>query len=807
VIGTEPSTSPGDPPAQDPSAQLAQLQSWLLAAGSFGRLTVWERDLQTGQGRWAPEIFDLFGLPRASRSPDFDEAMGRIHARDRDRVAEVFARSLAHAGRHETRYRIVHADGSLRYVHSLWEVPADGRRVTGVLIDDTESVRQAQEHEVTRMHLSMVSRLVGMSLWRRELATGRVLRGEQIWQRGGAPPAEGCDVVAEVRGRIHPEDWAVAEQADQRALDGDEPADAEIRYDDPADGVRTLMTRRLVQRDEDGRPVAIVGAGMDITEQVTARERYRDLLERFDTLVEGAGVGMWTRDLATGEIEWNEPLRRIYGLAPGDPLPFGPGAVVSSPIVAEHRARAAEAMRETLDPQGPDRVEITFDIVRPDGQRRQLVSRARRIESSRPLACGVVIDVTDVQRAEQALRDKAAAEQASRAKSAFLSRMSHELRTPLNAVLGFTELLLHDPILPPAPVQRERLQHVLQAARHLLGLVDDVLDLQDDRDRPGVDLSRCCDLGHVIDQVLAWNADQARNAGVQLHAAGDRPVVIGAERHWRQVLANLVSNAIKYNRRGGQVTVSAGHGERDGQAWMEIRDSGQGIPAARLPQLFEPFNRLGAEAAGIPGTGLGLSIVRQIVESLGGTVVVDSEAGVGTRVRVTMQRAVSPAMAPSDPAEVPGPGAAAQPRADIVYVEDNPVNVLLVREILAQRPRLRLHVATTVAEALAIVPRVQPALLLVDLHLPDGSGHELLARLRAQGPLPAQHCVALSADALPDEVARSLAGGFEAHWVKPIDLVGFLAGVDHLLGEGEGGESGGSAAPGPAPPLASPASP
>jgi len=129
-------------------------------------------------------------------------------------------------------------------------------------------------------------------------------------------------------------------------------------------------------------------------------------------------------------------------------------------------------------------------------------------------------------------------------------------------------------------------------------------------------------------------------------------------------------------------------------------------------------------------------------------------------------------------------GVAAGAQADVVYVEDNPVNVLLVREVLAQRPRLRLHVATTVAEAIELVPRVRPALLLVDLHLPDGTGHDLLARLRAQDPQPARHCVALSADALPEEVSRSLEGGFEAHWVKPIDLVGFLAGVDHLLGQG-----------------------
>ena len=773
----------------DAAAQLHRLGTLLDVAQEFGRLGVWEHDTATGAGHWSAHIFRLFGLEPGPAAPSFDAAMALLGPADRERVRQEFQRSLARPGRHETRYGVRHADGRRTVLHSIWQVPAQGTRVVGVLIDDTETVALAQAHEVARTQLALAARLAGLSVWRTDLATQRIDLGDRPWQAAGLDPSAREMPVAEIRALTHPDDLAAADEAVRQALAGGGPADAEIRHRLPG-GWRTLLTRRVAERDADGRPVALLGVGVDISEQVETRERYRTLLDRFDMVVEATGIGVWTWDLETNTHDWSAATCSIYGLPPGQAAPGPLVGGVAAAIVPEDRAAVRDALQRVRRPDTP-RIKTTFRIRRPNGALRTLVARAHRLDGQHPQLYGIVIDVTELHRAADAVRDKEAAEQAHRATRAFLSRMSHELRTPLNAVMGFGALMQDDPAHPLDGVQRDRLTHVVQAARHLLGLVDDVLELGRDATLQGPHAGQHCDLSAVIEEVLARQADAAAAAGVRLSASGTCPRVAGAARQWRQVVAHLVSNAIKYNRPGGFVQVALRETDDARWAQLEVRDSGRGIGAAQQQHLYEPFNRLGADQGGIPGTGLGLSIVRQLLQALGGEIVLHSQAGVGTQVLVQVPRASGvaadrpgpPADAPPDPTP---PGPADRPAegasADIVYVEDNSVNVLLVREVLAQRPQLRLHVAATVAEAEALVPRVLAALLLVDMHLPDGDGHQLLQRLSAGGTRPARHCIALSADVLPEEVARALAGGFDAYWAKPIDVTAFLAGVDRLLG-------------------------
>jgi PAS domain S-box-containing protein len=802
-----------DPTKPDDASELARLRLWVDAAQDFGRLSLWERDTRDGSGRWDRHIFTLYGLPPAPQAPHYDEMLELLHPDDRIGLRASYLASLERPGRHETRFRIVHRDGHVVHVHSIWQVPATGHQVVGVLIDDTESLSLARAHEVARTQLGMASQLAGISFWRTDLASGRVHRVGDEWHGSWADPGPDGRPLAALREHVHPDDRDALERASQRALASDEAPIVEARSR-AADGeYRTFLTRRVAQRDGSGRPTALLGVAMDITAQMRDREHLSELLERQDMIVDATGTGVWRWDPDAGVRHWNDALRAIYGLPLDGPLPALDGDGVAAPVLPPDRPAVADALRRVRGPDAPC-VEASYRIRRPDGEVRMLVGRARRMPGSTQAISGIVLDVTDMRRAEAALRDKAVAEAASRAKDAFLSRVSHELRTPLNAVLGFTGLVLDERAGPLTDGQRGHLQQVQDAGRHLLDLVDDLLHIGRHDSLGGADdASKGCDLAAVVEQAVAWQAERASAAGVRVCVSGHGPRVRGDEQAWRQVIGNLLSNAIKYNRPGGWVEIALRPADDPGWAELALRDSGIGMSPAQLRHLFEPFNRLGAERLGVPGTGLGMSIVRRIVRSLGGDVGVESQPGAGTSVRLRVPRApddgpgadraapaggersepssaapsaappVAPAVAPSGPpsavpAAGPGPVAAA---ADVVYVEDNKVNALLVEQVLARRPQLRLHVAGGVEAGHALTRRVRPALLLVDMHLPDGTGYDLIERLRRDGALPAHRCIALSADVMPAEVERALSAGFDDYWAKPIDVARFLADIDRLL--------------------------
>ena len=385
----------------------------------------------------------------------------------------------------------------------------------------------------------------------------------------------------------------------------------------------------------------------------------------------------------------------------------------------------------------------------------------------------------------EAARDQA--EEASRAKSQFLARMSHELRTPLNAVLGLSQVMRSAPGALDSG-QRLHLQTIEQAGRHLLALIDDTLDLA--RIESGeVRVERVAvNLASTAAAVRLALAPMAAGAGVTVQPA----VQLEAHEPWvwadavrvRQVLLNLVSNAIKYNRTGGSVRVVF---ELVDDHWaVHVIDDGKGLSAQQMAHLFEPYNRLGAENSRVPGTGIGLAIARSMVGLMGGRLCADSTLGQGSRFTLEL-----PALAPAE-AHDAGPatdfGALAPSErgqgASLLYVEDNEVNVVVFEACLARRPGVALHVARDGAQALEMVQSVRFDLLVLDLNLPDTNGFDLLAALRAEGV--AATAALLTADAMPATAERARASGFEAVWTKPVDPGRLLGQIDRLLEEHAG---------------------
>jgi len=375
---------------------------------------------------------------------------------------------------------------------------------------------------------------------------------------------------------------------------------------------------------------------------------------------------------------------------------------------------------------------------------------------------------------------KRVAEKASLAKSDFLSSMSHELRTPLNTILGFAQLMESDSP-PPTPNQAQSIQKILQAGWYLLELIDEILDLATiESGQPSLS-QEAVPLIEVMRESQAMIESQTEQRGIHIEFlpfdAGWR--VMADRTRLKQVLINLLSNAIKYNRAQGtiEVTCSVSSPQR---IRISVKDSGAGLPAEKLAQLFQPFNRLGQEAGTEQGTGIGLVVTKQLVELMGGSMGVQSQVGVGTEFWFELARDGEPATASAIATPVQTAPQAREPAAQrtLLYVEDNPANLLLVEQIIARYPHISLLSASNADLGLALARAHQPQVILMDLNLPGISGTEALNLLRADPLTSHIPVLAVSANAMPQDIENGLAAGFFRYIAKPIKVDEFLASLD-----------------------------
>jgi PAS domain S-box-containing protein len=396
---------------------------------------------------------------------------------------------------------------------------------------------------------------------------------------------------------------------------------------------------------------------------------------------------------------------------------------------------------------------------------------------------GIAIDQTQRLRAAELDLARERAEAASHAKSEFLSRVSHELRTPMNAILGYAQLIALDRERALDTVQRERVLRIETAGWHLVKLIDDVLDLS--RIESGrVQLSvESVDVGTVLAEAVRLLAPQASEREVSVALTGSMAppasLVLGDRTRLKQVFVNLLSNAVKYNVRGGSVELSLLDSD-PAQLGVQVTDTGRGMDAQQLTRLFEPFDRLGLESTDIEGTGIGLVITKRLVELMNGRIEVLSTPRGGSTFTVFLPRA-GEAEAEADDSGGDAAGADDGVRGDVVYVEDNEVNAVLMREVFSLRPGCHLHLASTQAEGRALIERLRPRLVMVDMHLPDGSGVSLLEWLRADPLRRDIPAIVVSADATRAQQDAALAAGARAYLTKPIHVADALQAIDESL--------------------------
>jgi PAS domain S-box-containing protein len=403
-------------------------------------------------------------------------------------------------------------------------------------------------------------------------------------------------------------------------------------------------------------------------------------------------------------------------------------------------------------------------------------------------------DVTERKRFEHALQEsnielasaKSIAERANLAKSNFLSSMSHELRSPLNAILGFAQLM-ESSAPPPDAAQAARIGQILHAGWHLLRLINEILDLAV-IEAGQVSLSReSVSLGAVLADCRAMMEPQAHLRGIEMtFPRFEAPVFVKADlTRLKQIVINLLSNAIKYNTERGRVAVEFLPLGRD-RLRLSVRDTGPGLAPEQLAQLFQPFNRLGQEATGIPGTGIGLVVTKRLAELMDGVLGVESTRGVGSTFWCELGLVPAPglALAPDEPvAAVAGRPilpAGVQPRT-VLYVEDNPANMELVAQLVARCPDLEMLTAVNASLGIELARSARPTVILMDINLPGIGGLEALRILRADPATARIPIVGLSANAMTRDVARGMEAGFFRYLTKPIKVADFMETLNAAL--------------------------
>ena len=548
---------------------------------------------------------------------------------------------------------------------------------------------------------------------------------------------------------IHPDDRARTEAEAVALTTGEhETRHFENRFRCKDGSYRVMLWSATGVPGED----LVYGSGRDITDRKVAERRFEELLE-------AAPDGIVATDGEGAIVLANAQMERLFGYTREE--------LIGAPL----EMIVPEELGES-DWKGAG---LEVDARRQDGSVFPVeMSLSPMHGPDETLLMAAIRDVTERRRTERAVESaRAEAERANQAKSEFLSRMSHELRTPLNAVIGFGQLLEMDDL---EPQQREGVEQILKGGRHLLELINEVLDIS--RIEAGT-MSMSLEpvpLGSVLAESVALIKPLAEADGIQIRVDEAELAelhVLGDQQRLKQVLINLLSNAIKYNRPGGTVRVGVSSPRPD-RVELAIADTGRGMTAEQLERLFEPFDRLGAEQTDVDGIGLGLPLSKRLLDAMGGTIEAESEHGVGTTVRVRLQGAREPEAELGVPT-APLVAGELIDRRTIVYIEDNLTNVTLVEGVLAHLPDVRLIPAMQGQLGLELVREYRPDVVLMDLHLPDLDGREVLKRLKADSATADIPVVVLSADATASQVEQLRVAGAADYLTKPIDVERLLA--------------------------------
>ncbi|MFJ5717785.1 ATP-binding protein [Neobacillus sp. NPDC093127] len=552
------------------------------------------------------------------------------------------------------------------------------------------------------------------------------------------------------------------EQAYSKAWNGEISA-----YEAQLHGVDYFVTLSPVKQK--GKVVEVIGSGVDITERKRTEQIHKESLALKRALINSLEIGMVVMDDDRKIIAINHRCCQLFRIDMPIEEMIGKDFFELLHIYFQNHQQDKHIVNEILANRKP----VVDEVNRFEKQIYKRSYFPFYIDDELKGHIWALEDISERRAMERGIIEtKEEAVKANQAKSEFLSRMSHELRTPLNAILGFSQLLKLEEKL--SAKQREFVDQIGKGGTHLLTLINDVLDSAAIEAGKLKMETEAISIGTVIDECVRFISLLAANKGVRIlieQTAPDDCYVVADRFRLQQVILNLLDNAIKYNREKG--TVAIRWDVRDDFLFVHIVDSGGGIPLSEQGQIFEPFYRSGQQQ--IEGTGIGLSLVRQLIQLMGGTVAVESQMGVGSDFCISLPLVKTPGASGLPQIEKTALVQLEDNEFTILYIEDNLSNLQLIKEILSTIPGIGFLSAVTGAEGIELAVVQRPDLILLDLNLPDLNGCEVFDRIKANPACERTPVIAVSANALQDEINRVLAKGFTEYICKPIDIPAFLS--------------------------------
>jgi len=757
-----------------------RLEQALDASGA----AVWDTDLTTGRVHLSRNWAVMLGHEPGATVSTVAELKDLVHPDDLEMLMQLQSEVVrGQRPYYAAEHRIKTAAGDWKWILSRGSVslrdPASGRslRMSGSNFDITELKRLEEklvsaEEEKQRILDSIPAEIAYVDRGER-VAFANKMYLEQL----GVPLSEAAG--RSLRELVGEQAYAGIWSRAALALAG-YPVEFELREQIRGGGSRELSVRFVPDTARDGAVRGFFYLAINITDRKRVEQALAESEGRFRGLTRLSSDWYWEQDAQFRFTYVSEGLREHFGLDPVRLL----GERWHEEADVQPVEGSWEQFRQQLESRQPFR-DLLLAHESPDGRKRYARVSGEPVTDTDGGFLGyrgVGRNVTAEVRGEQELKAaKAAAEDANQAKSDFLSNMSHELRTPLGAILGFGQLLEEDAAALPSALHRQWVNSIVRAGWHLLGLVNEVLDLA--RIEAGrIELSLDgVSIDDLVDECRGEIAAVAAKREIKITAETGETLYARADRmRLRQVLLNLLSNAVKYNRDGGEVRVSAratGNTVR-----VAVSDTGQGIARERMSELFQPFKRLGAERSKIEGFGLGLSITRHLVEMMEGRMGVESEPDRGSTFWFELPLDQTEEESEAEPEQAPDAADHLKSSAaTVLCVEDDPANQKLIQAVFSRWKRMRLLLAQDGIQGLDLALSGRPDLILLDIDLPGLNGYDILRALREREDTRHIPVIGVSARAMPADMDLAVSAAFHAYLTKPYQLRDLHAAIESAL--------------------------
>lgn len=842
---------------------LRKSEERLNLSQQFANVGTWDWDILTGELYWSNRIWPLFGYEKETTETSYDNFLAAIHPDDRQEVMDAVTRCVENEEIYNIEHRVVWSDGSEHWVHESGDVVRgeDGTPLHMLGMVQDIDIRKTAELALAEREkeLQEAQRMASLGNWNFNFNSSEIFWSDEVYRIFGQDPEDFAPTIESIHDAVPTEDLNRLQEAEKTArVTGYYDVMHHILR--PDGEIRCVHQMAEAEFDADGDISMLAGTMQDITQRIRMEEKLdlqrkllnmlhhstTDFVEKGDIHRTMEGMLDTLLDLTesdygfTGEvlyedgapylkmhaitnIDWDKETKATYEEKLENGFEFRNLNTLFGKVMTTQKN--VISFNPTTDsdtgevPEGHPAIHSFFGV--PIFYGNELVGMygiangkngygEDIIELLKPFNAtyGVMIHSKrmmgqEIENREELIKTKTEAEEANRAKSQFLSSMSHELRTPMNAIIGFSQLLLTDinPVL--SITQNENVNEIAMAGKHLLTLINEVLDLAK-VEAGRVELSiEGIHLGDVVAESLQliMPLSQKRSIGISIKRNGieiqfadliDEQVIVEADAvRLKQAILNLLSNAVKYNSENGKIEISI-EDQNNGRTRLNITDTGGGLTEKQQLQLFTSFNRLGADATATEGVGIGLVITKKIVELMGGTIGVESQSGKGSCfwiefsnnnagvVLEAKKNKQKDSSIPDIKKQIDDQENKDDTRT-VLYIEDNPANLRLVQQVLGRLSNIDMWSAHEPFLGLELAEEHMPDLILLDINLPGMSGFEVLKELRKKKKTRDIPVVAISANAMPANISKGMDAGFNNYVTKPIDVTELLLAVDKEL--------------------------